>query len=179
MTRLPSAVGSGVSRLRRTSLKRTTTFVIGLLVCVSATMAVACSDSGISDEDYADRVEELEGDFVDRGNDVEAGDTQLETFEKQVDALRDYTDGYTDLDAPGDVSDEHDAFVDALKDVLEEAEDVLAEAEDARDDEDAAAIIDDYLSSDTRADEDLGDACRDVQDAADDADINADYQCPG
>jgi hypothetical protein len=156
------------------------TAAFGLLLGASLVVS-ACGGGGLTLEEYFDKLEEMDADAGEQldeiGNDISDAE-DLDEVKDLVDdfseALEDYVGGLEDLKAPGDAEDAHDDYVAAASEALDEWDKF-------RDDVQDAETIDELSLLDTAGVDDAADrvtaVCLDLQEIADDNDINVSLDC--
>ncbi|MDZ4278246.1 MAG: hypothetical protein U1B78_03810 [Dehalococcoidia bacterium] len=155
-------------------------------------LVVACGGGGggLTLEEYFEELEQISKDVDDRSTDVEdefsedidnaeddAEEVELtQAFLDDIlslgEELRDDLEG---LDPPDEVADEHDAYVEAVNGALDALQGIADEAEDADSRDDIEALFDE--DEFTEAGENVDDTCLDLQEIADDEDIDVDLNC--
>ncbi|MEX2236710.1 MAG: hypothetical protein WEB00_04125 [Dehalococcoidia bacterium] len=126
------------------------------------------SDETLSLEDYLTTLDEI-------GDGADEAQLETETLAEFFELVKDTVDEVEDLEPPDDVNDEHEAYLDALHTFEDELDAFLQENEGLSEDElneletpgidDAAAEIED--------------ACGDLQQIADDEEIDVNLECTG
>lgn len=166
--------------------------MLAAFVVAFAGLVSACGggDSQLSLEEYFEVLEDVLMDADDSGNklgeefvenledaddDEEEVEAYLDFFDESlalIKAVRDDVDG---LNPPDEAEAEHDDFVEATDSLAEAFEEVVEDAEDA----DSGSEIEDLLDEAddlTEAGEDVERACADLQEIADDEDIDVDLR---
>jgi|CXWL01.1.fsa_nt_gi hypothetical protein len=156
------------------------TAAFGLLLGASLVVS-ACGGGGLTLEEYFDKLEEIDADAGERldeiGNDISDAE-DLDEVKDLVDdfseALEDYVGGLEDLKPPGDAEDAHEDYVAAANEALDEWDKF-------RDDVQDADTIDELSLLDTAGVDDAADrvtaVCLDLQEIADDNDIDVSLDC--
>jgi hypothetical protein len=170
------------------------TAAIGLGLCTA--LGFSACGGGSADEptlqEYFERVQQLSADAdgkseeIDEeyahlfdGTDEEFGPESREEYERyfraQLDPLDDLADGLSGVDAPSDVSDEHDRLVAVFKDIRGSYETFIDEIGGVDTNEDLAEV---FFSNDfIAAASEFEAACKNLQAIADDRDISVDLEC--
>lgn len=148
----------------------------------------ACGGDGGGDaltlEEYFERVDELENkqladsqaidDELDLLDEDLTVDEVADSFQEQIDVLRELRDGLDDLNPPDEAQDAHDEVVDSLEASADEFEDLLDEFRDEDSVEDAFAAVGE---ADTPESDRATEACIDLQQVAADNGIDVELDC--
>jgi hypothetical protein len=162
-------------------------------IAALAIVGVACNEDGgrssgsLSLQEYFSELDRI-GDDADAASDAielpnldpdasfeESSAAFLDYFEQVTNIIEDGVQDISALDAPDEVSDEHDRYVDGLNEIMDASNDYLDRRGDADEDE-----FDEILSGDDpfeAIDAEITDACADLQAIADDNGIEIDLEC--
>lgn len=156
-------------------------------------LAIGCKgEDSLSLDDYLQRVEDL-------GEEQERKDGEIEppSFD-DYDDERDYLDAVTDerreraavledsvdelerLSSPAESEDAHDRYVESLSHVLSAFDELIQALEESTSIDEANEVIDDLNAEGSELSNAIADgneACRDLQDLADDNDVDVDLAC--
>ena len=162
-----------------------------LLVATATTALTGCSDGAMSTEAYFSDLETIgqkyDDEFAaweDRTRDALAGVTSAQEasnvfrplLEDAGEILQTAFDELEDLSPPDEVADEHIAFADSIRALLNEFQRLLDEYDTLGFEGVVAAIQGQELQSLERASDE---ACTDLQNAADDSGVDVDLNCQG
>jgi hypothetical protein len=160
--------------------------IAGLLLAGAAGVSACSDDDGggneLTLEEYFEKLEAASDTFTEETDaiaedlsDTEDLDEIRDGFGKLPALVDDFVGEMEDLNPPEEAQDAHDAAVEAGGEFRDAVDGVLEELEDV----DAVEELSEVLDGDevTSADEAFSAACRDLQDLADDNDIDVNLDC--
>jgi hypothetical protein len=162
-----------------------------LAVATAATVLTGCSDGAMSEEAYFAEMESIsqnaddelaswEDSTRDAFANVTSAQEATEAFRPLLEDAREIVQTTLDeieaLSPPDEVADEHTAFVDSIRALLNEFQRLLDDYDTLGFEGVVAAIQGQELQSLERASDE---ACADLQNAADDSGVDVDLNCQG